>query len=44
MVNNNILSKELIDSLKKYEGWHEGWKDDGKGNLTTGWDLNRLLN
>ncbi len=37
MSNNYTPSKELLDSLKNYEGWHEGWKDDGKGNLTTGW-------
>lgn len=36
MSNDYTPSKELLDSLKSYEGWHEGWKDDGKGNLTTG--------
>lgn len=30
-------SEEAIKKLKEYEGWHEGWQDDGKGNLTTGW-------
>ena len=30
-------SEEVVDSIKKFEGWHQGWKDDGKGNLTTGW-------
>lgn len=30
-------SDEILDYIKKAEGWHQGWKNDGKGNPTTGW-------
>ena len=30
-------SDKLIDFIKSYETFHEGWIDDGSGNLTTGW-------
>ena len=30
-------SQHLLEQIKSYEGWHEGWVDDGKGNPTTGW-------
>ena len=37
-------SEEAIKKLKEYEGWHKGWQDDGKGNLTTGWGFKMTLN
>lgn len=30
-------SDNLIDFIKSYETFHEGWKNDGFGNPTTGW-------
>lgn len=30
-------SDEILEYIKNTEGWHQGWVDDGKGNLTTGW-------
>jgi len=34
---NYFPSDEIIDFIKNTEGWHQGWKKDGKGILTTGW-------
>ena len=30
-------SDDILEYIKRAEGWHKGWKDDGKGNRTTGW-------
>lgn len=30
-------SADLIQYIKDYETFHDGWKDDGAGYLTTGW-------
>jgi hypothetical protein len=30
-------SSHLIDFIKSYETFHDGWIDDGDGNPTTGW-------
>ena len=30
-------SDELIEFIKSYETFHDGWINDGQGNLTTGW-------
>ena len=30
-------SEACLKNIKQYEGWHEGWKKDPKGYLTTGW-------
>lgn len=30
-------SEDILDYIKSAEGWHQGWKNDGKGNKTTGW-------
>ena len=30
-------SDDLIEFIKAYETFHDGWIDDGNGNLTTGW-------
>jgi len=30
-------SDNVINFIKSYESFHEGWIDDGDGNLTTGW-------
>lgn len=30
-------SSDLINYIKSYETFHDGWKDDGLGNPTTGW-------
>lgn len=32
-----VPSPEILEYIKQAEGWHQGWQDDGKGNLTTGW-------
>lgn len=34
---NFYPSDDILDYIKKAEGWHKGWENDGKGNLTTGW-------
>lgn len=36
-VNDYYPSDELIEFIKSYETFHDGWKDDGTGKLTTGW-------
>ena len=30
-------SDEILSFIKKSEGWHKGWRSDGKGIQTTGW-------
>lgn len=42
---NYYPSDEILDYIKKAEGWHKGWQDDGKGYLTTGWGfkINKTL-
>lgn len=30
-------SQEILDYIKSVEGLHNGWENDGKGNLTTGY-------
>lgn len=30
-------SDDILEYIKKFEGFHKGWIDDGKGNKTTGW-------
>jgi len=30
-------SEDILDYIKSAEGWHQGWKNDGKGHKTTGW-------
>lgn len=32
-----VPSPEILEYIKQAEGWHEGWKNDGKNNPTTGW-------
>lgn len=34
---NFFPSEDMLEYIKSAEGWHQGWKDDGKGNKTTGW-------
>ena len=36
-VNDYYPSDELIEFIKSYETFHDGWVDDGTGKLTTGW-------
>ena len=37
-INNEYYpSDDLIEFIKSHETFHDGWKDDGSGNLTTGW-------
>lgn len=36
-VKDYYPSDEILEYIKQAEGWHEGWKNDGKGNPTTGW-------
>ena len=36
-VNDYYPSDELIEFIKSYETFHDGWVDDGTGRLTTGW-------
>lgn len=35
--NGYYPSDDLIEFIKSYETFHDGWKDDGTGILTTGW-------
>lgn len=34
---NFFPSDDILNYIKSAEGWHQGWKNDGKGNKTTGW-------
>ena len=34
---NFYPSEDILNYIKSAEGWHQGWKNDGKGNKTTGW-------
>ena len=36
-INEYYPSNELIEFIKSYETFHDGWVDDGTGKLTTGW-------
>lgn len=36
-VNDYYPSDKLIEFIKSYETFHDGWVDDGTGKLTTGW-------
>lgn len=35
--NSYYPSDDLIEFIKSYETFHDGWVNDGSGNLTTGW-------
>ena len=35
--NEYYPSNDLIEFIKSYETFHDGWVDDGTGKLTTGW-------
>lgn len=36
-INEYYPSNDLIEFIKSYETFHDGWVDDGTGKLTTGW-------